>query len=185
MVKHTIWSNRNLDVNDWRDAYKEHLEINGKDIGDSFDDSAVEDYMYRTNDIYLEDERTNLNMRLSMPILLIADIGRWDGRHPGYQVIKSGNIADCLYTDCDYATWFVDELGDFRCDAVHHDGVNCYLYRVFKDGVSDTQIENLKEKIYNGTATRKDITRVTRRLGDEIGAVYGWTTQANKEIKNV
>jgi hypothetical protein len=25
-----------------------------------------------------------------------------------------------------------------------------------------------------GMATRADITRVTRRLGDEIGKVYGW-----------
>ena len=71
-------------------------------------------------------------------------------------------------------TWYVDKLGDMRCDAVHHDGTNHYLYRTYKNGVSDAQIENLKEKIYRGTATRADITRVTRRLGDEIGKVYGW-----------
>ena len=49
-----------------------------------------------------------------------------------------------------------------------------YLYRAYKDSVSDTQIENLKEKIYRGIATRADITRVTRRLGDEIAHVYGF-----------
>ena len=49
-----------------------------------------------------------------------------------------------------------------------------YLYRAYKDGVSDTQIENLKEKLYWGIATRADITRVTRRLGDEIAPVYGF-----------
>ena len=49
-----------------------------------------------------------------------------------------------------------------------------HLYRTFKNGVSDNQIENLKEKLYNGTATRADITRLTHRLGDEIGKVYGW-----------
>ena len=32
----------------------------------------------------------------------------------------------------------------------------------------------MKEKLYYGTATRADITRITRRLGDEIGKVYGW-----------
>ena len=26
----------------------------------------------------------------------------------------------------------------------------------------------------DGTATRADVTRVTKRLGDEIGRVYGW-----------
>jgi hypothetical protein len=68
----------------------------------------------------------------------------------------------------------VDKLGDLRCEAVHHDGTNHYLYRTYKDGVSEYQINNLKEKLYNGTATRADITRITKRLGDEIGKVYGW-----------
>ncbi len=40
--------------------------------------------------------------------------------------------------------------------------------------MSDTQIENLKEKLYRGIATRADITRVTRKLGDEIAHVYGF-----------
>ena len=35
-------------------------------------------------------------------------------------------------------------------------------------------IDLLKEKLYYGTVTRADITRITRRLGDEIGKVYGW-----------
>ena len=38
----------------------------------------------------------------------------------------------------------------------------------------DSQIERLQDKIYMGKATRADITRVTKRLGDEIGRVYGW-----------
>ena len=94
----------------------------------------------------------------------------------GYKEIESGNIRDCLYSerDIDYSTWYVDKNGDFRCEAIHHDGTNHYLYRVYKDGVSETQIDNLKEKIYYGKATRADITRVTRRLGDDIAKVYGF-----------
>lgn len=71
--------------------------------------------------------------------------------------------------------WYVDRNGDFRCDDTHHDGTNHYLYRVYKDNVSQAQKDRLKEKIYNGTATRADVVRVTRRLGDEIGKVYGWS----------
>lgn len=94
----------------------------------------------------------------------------------GYKEIASGNIRDCLYSDrgIDYSTWFVDRLGDLRCDAIHHDGTNHYLYRTYKPGVRESQIDLLKEKLYYGTATRADITRITRRLGDEIGKVYGW-----------
>jgi hypothetical protein len=36
-------------------------------------------------------------------------------------------------------------------------------------------MDRLKVKLYHGTATRTDITRVTDRLGDEIGRVYGWS----------
>ena len=105
---------------------------------------------------------------------LQVSLGRWNGRVSGYKMIDSGNIKDCLYSDTDYTEWYVDKYGDLRADAVHHDGTNHYLYRVFKDGVTDTQIENLQDKIYNGKATRADITRVTKRLGDDIAGVYGF-----------
>ena len=130
--------------------------------------------MYELNADYLDDERTNLNIQLSQPILVIADLGRWNGRVMGYKEIPSGNIRDCLYSDTDYSTWYMDKLGDLRCDAVHHDGTDHYLYRAYKPGVTDAQVDRLKEKIYHGVATRADITRITRRLGDDIGKVYGW-----------
>ena len=171
--RHIIWSNRNLDIDDWREDYKEFLEANELD-DDPNDESALYAWMAETNDNYLFDERTNLNIQLSQPIIAVGDIGRWNGRVMGYKEIPSGNIKDCLYADTDYAEWYVDKYGDLRADASHHDGTNHYLYRVFKDGVSETQMENLKNKIYYGKATRTDIARVTRRLGDEIAAVYGF-----------
>ena len=70
--------------------------------------------------------------------------------------------------------WFVDKYGDLRADAIHHDGTNHYLYRTYKDGVTDYQKDNLKAKIYDGKATRADITRITKRLGDDIARVYGF-----------
>lgn len=72
-------------------------------------------------------------------------------------------------------TWYVDRLGDLRCDAIHHDGTNHYLYRTYKEDVRESQIELLKMKLYRGTATRSDITRITRRLGDDIAKVYGFS----------
>ena len=168
--KHIIWSDYHLDYEDWKDD----LEAEFPDITE---DQRIQ-IMYERNSDYLEDERANLNIQLSAPILVIADIGRWDGRYSGYGEIKSGNIRDCLQSSMDYATWYVDRLGDLRYDAVHHDGTNHYLYRVYKSGVSEFQIERLKEKLYEGTATRSDITRITQRLGDAIGKVYGWSFPA-------
>lgn len=171
--RHIVWSNMNLEADDWRDSYKEYLEINGLD-DDPNDENKLYEYMVEANDDYLSDERRNLDIQLSQPIIVIGDLGRWNGRVTGYKMIDSGNIRDCLYADTDYTEWYVDKYGDLRANAVHHDGTNHYLYRVFKDGVTDTQIENLQDKIYNGKATRADITRVTKRLGDDIAGVYGF-----------
>lgn len=164
--KHIIWSNYDLDYEDWRDD----LEAEYPHLSEA-ERIAL---MYEINNDYLDDERLNLNIQLSQPILVIADIGRWDGRYSGYAEIRSGKICDCLHSGMDYATWYVDKRGDLRCDAVHHDGTNHYLYRVYKPGVRESQIDLLKDKLYEGKATRADITRLTRRLGDEIAKVYGF-----------
>ena len=150
--RHIIWSN-DIDYDDWR----EDLEEQYPDLTEA----ERMELMYELNGDYLDDERSNLDIQLSRPILVVGDLGLWHGRRMGYKEIPSGNIRDCLYSerDIDYSTWYVDKNGDFRCDAIHHDGTNHYLYRAYKDGVSDTQIENLKEKLYRGTATRADITR--------------------------
>ena len=139
-----------------------------------YSDDELYDIMVKSNAENLYDERENLNIQLSQPIIVIGDLGRWNGRVSGYKMIDSGNIKDCLYSDTDYTEWYVDKYGDLRADAVHHDGTNHYLYRVFKDTASPEQIERFQEKIYFGKATRADITIVTKRLGDEIAAVYGF-----------
>lgn len=168
-----VWSDLNLDIEDWREGYKEYLEANELEL-DPDDEQAIYEWMVETNEEYLSDERMNLDIQLSQPIIIIGDLGRWNGRVMGYKMIDSGNIKDCLYSDTDFTEWYVDRYGDLRADAAHHDGTNYYLYRVFKEGVTESQIERLQEKIYMGKATRADITRVTKRLGDEIGRVYGW-----------
>ena len=164
---HLIWSNYDLNYDDWKDDLEVYYPY--------MSEEERTQVMYETNDSYLEDERLNLDIQLSRPILVIADLGRWNGRVMGYKEIESGNVRDCLYSDTDYSTWYVDKYGDLRCIAVHHDGTNYYLYRTYKDCASKEQIEQLKWGIYKGEATRADITRLTCRLGDEIGKVYGWT----------
>ena len=173
--KHIIWSNYDLDYEDWRDD----LEAEYPDLTE---DERIA-LMYEINGDYLDDERVNLNVQLSRPILVIGDLGLWYGRRMGYKEIDSGNIRDCLYSGRDdmYSTWYVDRLGDLCCDAIHHDGTNHYLYRTYKDGVSESQIDLLKEKLYRGIATRADITRITRRLGDDIAKVYGFSIPRQRQ----
>ena len=114
--KHIIWSNENLDLDDWRDDLLEQYP--------DADEYELYRLMDETNGEYLNDERVNLNIQLSQPILVIADLGLWNGRRQGYKEIPSGNIRDCLYSQYDYTTWYVDDKGDFRCRDIQHDGTN-------------------------------------------------------------
>lgn len=165
---HTIWRNMDIKIEDWKEVLDEY------GIDPDNEDEAY-DFICKLNNEYLYDERMNLNEFVdSGKIIIIADLGLWNGRCPGYHIIQSGNIRDCLYSDCDYLHWYVNELGDMHCTAAHHDGTNRYLYREIKPGITETQLENFCEKILNGTFTRKDVCRYTRKLGPYIQKIYGW-----------
>lgn len=86
-----IWSNADLDYEEWKDWMEEEYPTLS-------DDERVA-MMYEENGHYLEDERLNLDIQLSQPILVVADLGLWNGRRTGYKEIPSGNIRDCLYSD--------------------------------------------------------------------------------------
>ena len=183
--KHIIWTS-DIKVDDWSEAYEEFCEIN--DIPYEDDEDKIYEFAIEANNEYIDDERLNLNIDLPEDILIIADLGLWNGlwngRRSGYKEIHKNNIADCLYSEADDNTWYVDSLGDLCCTASHHDGTNYYTYRMWKQDVTESQRDNLLNKIYNGSVTRKDITRYTERLGDYIANVYGWKIPRLKTIIN-
>lgn len=104
--RHVIWSNYGLDYEDWRDD----LEADYPDLSE---DERIS-LMYEINGDYLDDERANLNVQLSQPILVVGDLGLWNGRRMGYKEIPSGNIRDCLY-----ARQFSDEQESVESVVLH------------------------------------------------------------------
>ena len=164
-VKGLIWTDYYQNFEDWEaDLREEYPECSEDELYQK---------MQELNAQYLDDERLNLSIELDEDILVIADLGLWNGKHQGYKEIGS-NIKNCLSSDCDYNTWYVDGYLNLRCEAIHHDGRNHYLYREWKPGTTAVQKEVLKWKLYTGKATTKDISRYTRKLGDRVAAVYGW-----------
>lgn len=82
--------------------------------------------------------------------------------------INAEYLEDCLAPLCSPAgelCWYIDEEGDLRCEEIHHDGRNYYLYREFKPEVTEEQREELLDKIYFSTFTNDDIEAVTKPLG--------------------
>ena len=170
MKKHIIWSNMNLDIEDWRDGYKEFLEINEMD-GDPNDEDAIYDWMVEMNNEYLGDEQMNLNKVVEGRILVIAGLGLWNGRKQGYKIIGN-NINDIFnHGAYDDTEWYGDGY-NIRCTTHHHDGTNHYLYRVIRE---DRNIDNLLDAIYNGEEiTNSKLNYYTKSLYKDVAKIYGW-----------
>ncbi len=120
-------------------------------------------------DFYLEDERCNLNKEVDGVIVAFANLGLWDGRTNGAR-IEGTNVKDILHSGCDYLDWYCDRY-NVRCDAIHHDGRNHYLYRVAKDR---EQAERLVNKIAYGGMTEEQFMKATRSLRPYVAKEYGW-----------
>ena len=165
----------------WRNTRSFYLE----ECNPGASEEEVEQYIYDVNNDYLFDEQANLGgVRYEEDIVLLADLGLWNGRRCGFKEMRTHYISECLrsgygnsISDIEY---YVDALGDFRADEVHHDGINHYLFRVWKPGLSEAQKDNFLDKVYCGRVTRKDITRYTNRIGEDIARVYGWKVRNMK-----
>ena len=173
--KHIIWSNYNLNLDDWMEGIKENLDINDVDYSD-WDETRFYEEMVETNDMYFDDEYYNLNLPTEGRIIEIADIGLWNGRRMGYNLLNENNIRACLNfkQDCEYGEWWVDSHNNLRSKQSHHDGTHFILYREVKPEVSSDQLDSFCWKLYNGKATSRDITKYTRAIGKRVKDVYGW-----------
>lgn len=169
-MKKTIWQNIDLKIEDWKDDYKEYIEINEFKALNPENEDEIYDYMVNTNDLYLDDERLNLNKEIDGRILVIADIGRWYGRAQGYKILDN-NISSILDTDCDYCEWYSDGY-NIKFTGHHHDGVNYLEYRVIRE---DRNIDNLLRDLYYGEEiSRKKLNYYTKSLHPYVAEIYGW-----------
>lgn len=174
--KHIIWQDLYFveysTLESWKNTFFREVEEEYPGYSDEEKEKLFDEY----HDETLGDERLNLSLDLPGDILAIADLGFWDGRKPGYKVIGR-SLSDCLYSSAggSYCRWFVDKRGNLRSEEIHHDGTNYILYRMFKPSVSEKVRENLYAAIVSGQDVKAEISRLTVRLGDIIGDVYGWT----------
>lgn len=165
-MKRIIWSNRNINPDDWKADYLDCMEISEED----FNESEMWDWISDTLSMYLDDEYANLNKQTDGRILVIADLGLWHGRRQGYKILKT-NVNNIFSTNEDYTEWYSDGH-NIKAIASHHDGTNYYEYRVIRE---DRNIQNLLDAIYNGEKiTRKKLNYYTKSLHPYVAKVYGW-----------
>lgn len=171
--KHIIWSNMNLNLDDWRENLLASRKLNWLDT--DVPDNVLENDMYEFNNMYLEDEQYNLNVTPTKGrIIAIADLGLWDGRKIGYKLLEH-NIGDCLnnFSQAEEMEFYCDRY-NLRSTQIHHDGTNYILFRELRPEISSDQADNFLWKVYNGKATDRDIRKYTCSLRPYVQAIYGW-----------
>lgn len=172
--RHIIWAS-DVDFDDWKEGLQaEYPEMTEEQLIET---------MYEQNTEYLNDQRVNCSgIKFPNGVFVVADLGLWHGRKtgilPSRKTAAIHEVSDCFRSFCNSdseLTIYVDAKGDLRADEVHHDGTNHYLFRAYRPGVSDTQKENLENLAYTQQDYQTAMKRLTYRLGDLIGDVYGWT----------
>jgi hypothetical protein len=148
-----IWTN-DFSLSDWKSLEEEYSEADETEINNLMSEISDEAY-----------NMTKANLNISISILVIADLGLWNGRRQAYKELN--NLKSCFEDNSDYLTWFVED-GEFRCRAHHHDGTNYYVYRTWRSGISDIQKERLLFQIYNQEAKQVDIDFLTKKLGNYV-----------------
>ena len=169
MKLHTIWTSE-VDFKDWEDDLREQYPEKPED--------RLRDIMYERNNDYLGDEQINCDQKLPRPVVFFGDLGHWDGRSFGLSRREIWNLKDCIEIqgrDTLDATFYIDENGDLVAEEKHHDATNYLIYRMYKEGVTEDQKEELAELAYEGKLTKKDMEKYTERIGDFVAKVYGWT----------
>ena len=169
MKERIIYDNTNVNEEDYRESFEDWCEINDLDQEEQDLYDFVQDELGR----WIENEVMNLDKPCG-DILVIADLGFWDGRKQGYRVIKRGKvnaIFKVLGSDYGYFKFYCDTY-HVRATLHHHDGTHYLTFYEVKDGKN---IQPLLNKIYDGEeVTNKEINRYCRSLRPKVAKVYGW-----------
>lgn len=150
--------------------YADCNDMNVEDVDDDLKQAVVNDYL----EMDLEDLDINCNVYLENPILVIADIGTWQGRKTAYKIINSGLLSDIFHFNdgCDYHKYYSDGY-NIHCEAIHHDGTNYYEFREIKnmDNI-ETFLNNLLDDKY--TNNRRMLNYYTKSILPEFKKIYGF-----------
>lgn len=170
MKKRIIWSNRDIDFDQWKEDMIAYRTENDYDNPEDVSDDDVFSFIHESLENQLDDEKYNLNIETEGRIIAIADLGLWNGRKQGYRILD-GNVNSIFLVNEEYTEWYSDGY-NIRSIEVHHDGTNYMEYRVIRE---DRNINKLLNAIYDGKEiTRKQLNYYTKSLLPYVAKVYGW-----------
>lgn len=164
MDERIIWQDAIYeDEREWDEAYRDETGEECQNLDEFIADRVSENF---------EDERENLDVAIPSGIVLIADLGLWDGRRTAFPKGDLKNLRECLESHCNgYLKVFV-ENGELKAEESHHDGTNVYTFRKWREGVSESEKEDAKWD-YFGIGPDALMSK-TESLAPDVARIYGW-----------
>ena len=140
--QHTIYKTTGYMTNEeWEEAINNYKE----EDGENYTEDQIETFVCDDNNLWYDDVKDNLNVPLDGKILVIANLGRWNGKFNGYKILNNNLNSILSNLGCDEVHYYSDGK-NIRAEGYHHDGTNYYLFREIKDNVD---IDKLTDAIYN------------------------------------
>lgn len=171
-MRRTIWTSE-IDFTNLEKLRKE-AEENDDQVTEAMSDDEFIDYLEDQASLWRDDEICNLRIRISNPILVIADLGLWSGRKTGYKLLRGCFVSDILCAasrDSNAYTVYADAY-NVRAEDSHHDGTNCYLFRELIG--PESRCLPLLDAIYSGKDYTALMRRYSRSILPYVAGVYGW-----------
>lgn len=167
-MKQIIWSSEALLDETAREYYQNFKREELDDDAYKVSDEEWSDEVYNE----LGDERQNLNKDVNGVIIAFGDLGLWNGRKQGYQILGD-NIAGILQSTQYDAEWYGDGY-DIRGPYVAPCMARIMFCTVSLKFV--TTQNGLPQNLQLLKLTRMVFCQVTRSLHPYVAAVYGWKT---------
>ena len=120
----------------------------------------------------LEEIRQLCDHTYKYGILVIGSLGRWNGRKDAFDEICTGELRECfsVHPDSIDIEWYLDDNNDLIRNVYHHDGVNHYKYRAWKEDVDSTTYSAVLNSIRKGEGSEL-LNRYTEPVGNYVGRV--------------
>lgn len=153
----------------WKRDYIDNLTADGEDYEETDDTYLYEKY-FEDVEMWVDDERVNLDKEIDGVIFAFANIGTWRGRFKGGKIL-SNNINSIISSfGCEYIKLYADRY-NVRGQMSHHDGTN---YVIFRIAPTHEIAEKMEYMASMGTLTEEYFKKHTKSLRKHVAEIYGW-----------
>ena len=111
--------------------------------------------------------KERLCINTNAPIVALATIRTPDDIATGYRIIDNGSLSECLEFSTEFATFFVDDNGEFGAELMSDETITDVVFRAVSPNISPDTLKEALQSYARDEQTADDIKTLTRPLGEQ------------------